>query len=494
MKSFDVIVIGAGILGCFAARALAKYDLSIALLEKREDVCTGISKANTAIVYSGYDNKPHTLKAKLCTEGNANFARLCQELDVKFDRCGSLMVCFGERGAEILRQKYATGQANGVPGLRLLNRQEVLALEPNLNPDLFMGLLAPTTGTVNPWELTIAAYENAIANGCQAYFNQQIIAISKSADGYQLKSAKETFSARAVINCSGLFADQVKEMLSPPQLRIYPTKADYYVLDSKAKGFIRHIILHEPEEKGKGLTLVPTVEGNLLIGPSEQHYTGAKDDYATTEAGLDFLNQCCAKVAPALPLEQIIRNFASLRPNPYYVAQNAAGEYQQLTDKKISGFELCQDQRTPGFFSMIGIKTPGMTCAEGLGRYAASAVAGYLQALPSPTFNPRRTAIPKISELSLSAKNALIEEDATFGNIVCRCNNISEGEVIAALHRGATTVNGVKRRVGTGMGRCQGGYCLQKVIELIAKELHIALSDVTLDGKGSEIIPEVCHE
>jgi glycerol-3-phosphate dehydrogenase len=486
MKEFDVAVIGAGLLGCFAARALAGYKLKVVLLEKAEDVCSGISKANTAIVYAGYDTKPQTLKTKMCLHANAGFEQLCQELDVRFCRCGSLMVCWGERGAEVLRQKYRQGRINGVPGLRLLSRGQVLALEPQLSPDVYLGLFAPGSGTVNPFELAIAAYENALANGCRVFFSQQVQRIDKEQGSYLLYSGQRAFRARAIINCAGLFADSIQELVSPPTIRLEPQKADYYLLDNKVQGLIRHIIFHEPEDGGKGLTLVPTVDGNLLIGPSEQQAEG-KEDYATSSQGLEFLQYWCGKVVPQLPLEQIIRNFASLRPNPYVVAANGEGGYQLLRDKSISSFGLTRPAGCPRFISLMGIKTPGLTCAEELGRYAADSIAAELGGEPRADFDPCRQAIPRLAKLDFAARQRLIKGNPAYGRIVCRCRSVSEGEIVEAIHRGGSSINGVKRRVGAGMGRCQGSYCLQRVAELIAREKSLPLSAVTLEGKGSEI-------
>ena len=489
MKDFDCVVIGGGILGCFTARELCRYQLSVALLERHSDVCTGISKANTAIVYSGYDTKPGTRKMQLCCQGNQRFSQLCQELDVRFHRTGSLMVCFGEQGAEVLRHKYRNGLANGVPGLRLLSGAEVLELEPHLASSVCLGLWAPTTGTVNPYELTIAAYENALANGCTAFMNAEVEAIERAANGYLISTSSEQFRCRAVVNAAGLFADRIQEMVAPPQVRICPQKADYYVLDTKVSGLLQHIIFHEPEDGGKGLTLVPTVDGNLLIGPSEQGIA-EKDDYGTTREGLAFLDYWCPKVVPALPLQQVIRNFASLRPLLYALKPDNKGALR--LGQQISGFEVSQRIDPPGWVSFLGIKTPGMTCAEGLAQQAAAGITKDLGITErNHDFDPCRRAIPRLSEMTAAERNRLIHHDPAYGRIVCRCRGVSEGEIVEAIRRGATTINGIKRRVGACSGCCQGSYCLRRITELIAQQTGRPVTAVAWDEAGSEVLQGV---
>jgi len=297
VESYDVIVIGGGLLGCFAARNLTRYHLKVALLEKREDLCTGISRANTAIIYSGCDTKPGTLKTSMCVRAAQGFPQLCDELGVRYSPCGSIMVSFGERGAEILRKKLKQGIENGVSGIKLLTREEVLELEPNIDGAVNSGLYVPDTGTVMPWELGLAAAENAVSNGADILLNTEVTGIERipnSPQGFKIYTNKGTFFARYIINCAGMAADKVFGMLSAPSVRIVPTAGDYYILDTKTAGFIRHVIFHEPEEKGKGLTLVPTVDGNILVGPTER----PGDDFRTEQAGLDELRELVRQVIP----------------------------------------------------------------------------------------------------------------------------------------------------------------------------------------------------
>lgn len=450
-------MIGGGLLGVFAARGLARYDLKVALLERADDLCTGISRANTAIVYSGCDTKPDTLKTSMCVRAAQNFAKLCEELGVRYSNCGSIMVTFGERGAGVLRKKLEQGIRNGVRDMRLLTRDEVLALEPNIAANVHSGLYVPDTGTVNPWELGLAAAENAADNGVHIILNTEVMAISRIDDGFEVKTNHETsLYARGIINCAGMNADKVLEMAADPIVRISPTAGDYFVLDTKTSGHIRHVIFHETDEKGKGVTLVPTVDGNILIGPTERPDDG---DFQTSLDGLAELRGLVAEVMPTLPMEQVIRSFGAVRPNPRIVAE----------DRSVSDFSIVELESA--FISLVGIKTPGLTCANDLGLYVSDKIAQKLGADLRPDYNPRRSGPVRLSELSFDERAELIAKRPEYGRIICRCRGVSEGEITDAIRAGAVTPDGVKRRTGAGSGRCQGGFCAQRVIEILAREL-----------------------
>lgn len=472
MERFDAAVIGGGLLGCFAARELSRWKLNIVLLEAREDVCTGISRANTAVVYPGYDHKPGTLKAEMTVRANASFDRLCRDLDVHFSRCGSLMLSFGPRADAVLKKKLQNGETNGVPGLRLLDAERVYAMEPGLAPGLRHALFSPTAGTVNPWQLGIAACENAVHNGVQLRLNTKLEALHRDAEGYLLETDRGSIRTRAVINCAGLAAHRVQELLFPPSVRIVPTAGDYLVLDKNSAGKPTHILEYEPEEKAKGLTVVPTVEGSLLLGPSERDNTL---DYATTEDGLLWVREQAARLLPGLDLDGTIRSFAAVRPNP-----------EQMDGRSIHSF--CIEHPAERFWSLIGIKTPGLTCARELGQYVAAALARELHAEENTAFDPIRCGIQNAHTLSFDERQKLAEAQSDYGEIVCCCEDVTRGEILEAIRRGACTVDGVKRRVGTGMGRCQGARCEQKIAALISEALGIPESAVTKDGKGAERI------
>ena len=448
MKCFDTAVIGGGVLGCFAARNLRRWNISTVLIEAEEDVCTGISKANTAIVYAGYDNKVGSLKARMTVRGNREFDKLCQELDVPFSRCGSLMVSYGPGADRVLKKKFDNGTQSGVPGLRLISGPEAEAMEPMLAPGVTSALYAPSTGTVNPWQLGLAAYENAVRNGCDVMLNSPVRAIRKDGDGYVITAGEAEIQCKTVLNCAGIDADRVQELCFEPSVRLVLDGADFLILDEHgAKP--RCIIFQESEEKGKGVTAVPTVDGNLLLGPSQRPLEGKF--WATNRDGLDFLREAIGQVLPTVDLSQVIRTFGSVRPNPHRVVLEN-GEYVP-DGKSIGSFSI--ENPAPGFYSLIGIKTPGLTCADQLGRYLAERIAAHLSAKQNPDFDPIRKAI--------SAKDS---------HIVCQCRKITRGEILEAIRRGATTVEGVKRRVGSGLGRCQGSRCTWEIERLLEDAKH----------------------
>lgn len=443
MRQIDAAVIGSGVLGCFAARNLRRWNISTMLIEKAEDVCTGITRANSAIVYPGYDNQVGSMKARMAVAGNASFSRLCEELEVPFARRGSLMAASGPNGDRVLRKKLEQGRANGVPGLRLLSAEEALELEPFLTERVTSALYAPTTGTVNPWQLGIAAFENALHNGCEAMLHTGVRDIRKEGGCYILETDRDAISCKVVLNCAGLRADQVQELLFPPSVRIRLNASDYLVLDRNAPA-PRHILFQEREENGRGIAAVPTVEGNLLLEGALRPLNGKP--WATSREGLNDLCEELSQFSPGVDLGKTIRSFASVRPNPYRVIfQNG----QWMPDGKSIG-SFAVENPGPGFYSLIGIKTPGLTCAQGLGMYLAEQAARYLHAAVNPDFDPRRPAI-----------------SSQGSEIVCQCEGVTREAILEAIRRGASTVDGVKRRAGSGMGPCQGSRCARQIEELL---------------------------
>ena len=434
MKQFDAVVIGGGILGCMTARNLRRWNISTVLIEQEEDVCKGITRANSAICYAGYDNKPGSLKAEMTVRGNRNMEKLCEELEVPFSRCGSLLVTYDETSVSRLEKKLENGQKNGVPGLKLLSGAEAEAMEPMLRPGVVAALYAPSTGTVNPWLLGIAAYENALHNGAEARLNTKVLGIRRAETGYLVETETETYACRMVLNCAGLQADTVQELLFAPTVRLQWDSAEYLVLDSLAEKPGR-VVFHQAESCGKGITAIPCVEGNLLISGVRKPL---KTPFATTPEGLQELHGAVRELLPEVDLNMVIRSFGAVRPNPY----REDGE---------SLHDFCIENPAPGFYSLIGIKTPGLTCADELGGYLAEKAADYLKAEQNPDFNPCRKAI-----------------EHGQGKILCQCEGITEEAVREAIRRGATTVDGVKRRVGAAMGRCQGsrcGWAIEKLLE-----------------------------
>ena len=438
MKFYDAIVIGGGILGCMAARNLRRWNISTLLLEKEEDLCMGITRANSAIVYAGYDNKPGSLKAELTVRGNANMAALCEELEVPFSRCGSLLVTYEETAVSRLRRKLEAGIRNGIPGLKLLSGEEAEAMEPMLRKGVAAALYAPTTGTVNPWQLGIAACENAVHNGAEILCDAEVVGIRKENDGYLVKTNKEAFRCSVVFNCAGLFADGVQELIFEPSVKLDLDAAEYLVFDSTAEKPERVIFL-QAQSCGKGITAIPCTEGNLLI-------SGVRKPlgipFATTLEGLQELHAATKELLPEVELRNVIRSFGAVRPNPRM--ENGASIH-----------DFCIENPAPGFYSLIGIKTPGLTCANELGLLLAKEAAEYLEAEENLDFNPKRK--------SISQKD---------NEIICQCEKITKAEIIEAIRRGAVTVAGVKRRVGSGMGRCQGSRCTYAIEKLLEEMGH----------------------
>ena len=461
MKKVDVLVIGAGLLGCFTARNLARYEMDILVLEKEPDVSRGISRANTGIIYTGYDNRPGSFKNKLCVQANEAFDTLTRQLGVPFSRPGSLMISRGPRADRVIRRKYAEGVQSGIKGLELLTGREAEAIEPALAGGITSALYSRSTGTINPWELCIAAFENARDNGAEFRFRSEVKSIRSENGRFIAETDSERFQAGAVINAAGLYSDQIRELIKKPLLRLYPTAADYIVLDSSENQKLNHIIFHEGES-GKGLTLVPTVDGNILVGPTNRE---PEDDdlsdmgFAVSSIGLSELKRLCRMIVPSIDPDRQIRAFGSLRPNPYRVHEDAGIIVREET--RIRDFTILEED---GFFSLIGIKTPGLTFSNELGRLTADKAAAYTgRTSLRKTFNPHRRAVIRLRDLAPAEQADLIAEDPAYGEIVCGCMNVSRSEILQAVKRGAQDFEGVRRRTGAGMGRCQGSRCRKKI-------------------------------
>lgn len=449
MESFDAAVIGGGLLGCFAARNLSRYDIKAVLIEAAEDVCTGISKANTAIVYSGCDNRPGSLKAELTVRANARFDALCAELEVPFLRCGSLMTSEGPNADDVLKKKLRNAAQSIVPGARIVSGAEARAMEPALKEGLSSALFVPTTGTVNPWHLCYAAYENAVQNGCSAKLGTKLLGVRRSGERYVLETDGGEINVRAVVNCAGLNADRVHEMLFEPSVRIFPDSGDYAVY-RRGSLQLGHIIQREPEDGGKGTSIVPATDGGILSGPTER--PACPVPTAASREDIEKVRSAVSALLPGLSREEMIRSFAAVRPNPRRVTFRN-GEYLP-DDRDISSFVI--ERPEGGFVSFIGVKTPGMTCADELGRLAAEALSRHLGCREREDFDPHR-AVPVLRQ----------------SGIVCLCEKIGEAEIIDAIRRGAVSIDGVKRRCGALMGECQGSRCRYDIARILSRELSL---------------------
>lgn len=490
---YDVVIVGAGVIGAFVARQLTRYKLKIALLEKNGDVCCESTRANSAIVHSGYSGKPGSIKAVMTRVANEDFDTVCEELDVEFLRTGSLLIATDEIGSEKIREKYERGVKNGVKGMEIISAQRTLEMEPYVTPKVKEALFVPSTGVVNPWEFGLAAVENAMDNGVELFLNTKVRNISKNTvESYTVETNNGSFETRYVINCAGLYSDRINDMVAKPFFRIAPRRGEYYVLDTEARKKVNHIVFQARDnEDVKGVIIVPTVHGNVLVGPSTEDIPD-KDDCRTTAEKLESIKKTAEKSIRGLPYNLIIRSFAGIRPRPQLLQYNeASGEYDFFEDD-VKDFILGEPPGCENFINCAGIKSPGLTCANEIGKYITDLIKEKEgPALKvNPTFNPRRRPLVRFHLLPQDKQQELVRSNSLYGNIVCRCCQITEAEVVDVIHRksGAYTVDGVKRRAGTCLGRCQGGFCTPQIIKILARELQIAPEKVRKDAEGSEIL------
>ena len=470
---YDVIIIGAGVIGCAVARELSRYDADILVLEREEDVCAGTSKANSAIVHSGYDAKNGTLKAQFNVKGNEMMDKICEELDVPFKRIGSLTVCTDEKQIDDLKKLYDRGVQNGVKGLKILSREEVLEIEPHIGDEVIAALLAPTAGIICPFKLTIAFAENACRNGAAFAFDTEVKNIFKDENGiWHIVSQDREYQARTVVNAAGVYADVFHNMVSEKKLSIIPRRGDYILLDRTAEGYVRHTVFQMPTQLGKGILVTPTVHGNTIVGPTAFDIED-KESTATTAEAIEEVIQKSALSIKDLPVRQVITSFAGLRAR-----------------ENGKDFILGECEDAEGFFDCAGIQSPGLSSAPAIGEYTAKLIAEKLSLEEKADFDPYRKDFLNPSKLSLEERNELIKKNPAYGVIVCRCESVSEGEIIDAIRRtpGARSLDGVKRRVRAGMGRCQAGFCSPKVMEILRRELGCSLEEITKSGKDSYIV------
>lgn len=471
-NDYDVAVIGGGVIGCAVARELSRRRLRICLIEKGEDVCSGTSKANSGIVHAGFDAKPGTMKAKMNLLGSRMMPQLAEELDIRFRRNGSLVLCLSEDGLPTLQELYVRGVANGVEGLAILTGDEARRKEPNLSENAVAALYAPTGGIICPFELTIALAENACQNGVELRRNETVTGISRETDGYLITSNLAQIKATCVVNAAGVHADKIHRMVSAIPMHITPRKGDYCLLDKEVGGYVSHTVFQLPSSLGKGVLVTPTAHGNLLIGPTATDVED-KEQTPTTAAELAYLTKTAQKSVRELPLRSVITSFSGLR------AHEDGGD-----------FIIGETPDAENFFEAAGIESPGLTSAPAIGSYLAEWIADRLGAEENPDFVPTRKAIPRLAELPAQERKALIAENPLYGSIVCRCEQISEGEIVEAIRRpvGAVSLDGIKRRVRAGMGRCQAGFCTPRLMEILSRELHRPMEEICKNVPGSELL------
>jgi len=464
MERFDVIVIGGGVVGTAVLRSLAAYRANLLLLEKSSDVATGASRANSGIVHAGYDAETGTKKAFFNVKGAAMFPELTASLHVPYRRVGSL-VAAREEGLLALRTLYERGVANGVK-VEILSRDRIEALEPLIAPEIKYALYAPEAGVVSPYKLTIAQADHAVVNGAKIALEEKVIAIEKNADGYLVRTEKSEFFATYIVNAAGAGAAEINALLGEDVPVEKHAVGDYYILDNKQAGVVNTVVFPLPDEKGKGILVAPTADGNVILGPTSRPipHEEAEENVVTRE-GL-------SRLIPKVDLRSVIRVYAGTR--------TAVG----------NDFIIEESARNENYFMLLGICSPGLTSAPAIGEYVAETVARKLGLARKESMLPLsdRFHLTAASDAEIAEK---VASDPTFGRIVCRCEKVTEGEIVAAIHSPlpAHTVDAVKRRVRAGMGRCQGGFCRPRVMEILSRELHIPLSEVRLGEKGSEIAP-----
>lgn len=468
----DVVVIGTGIMGACVARELSRYNLNVVVLDKENDVSNGTSKANSAIIHAGYDAVNGTLMAKYNVLGNAMFEDLCKEIEAPFKRVGSYVLAFTEEERPHLELLYDRGVKNGVPGLEILEGAEVLKREPNLNPNIVAALYAPTAGIVGPWEFVIKMLENAVENGVEVRLNSKVVDIQKVDGGYKVVTDKEEILTKTVINAAGVHADEINDMVSKKHFNIIPRKGEYFLLDKVQGTLVNSVIFQCPSKMGKGILVSCTVHGNLITGPTATDVE-SKDDVGNTIPEMDLIRREAVRSVPSVNFRDNIRNFAGLR------AESDTGD-----------FIIGEAEDAEGFFNIAGTKSPGLTSAPAIGVDVAKMV---VEKLGNPTkkaeFKKNRHQI-QFMDLTPEEKAEVIAKDPRYGRIICRCESITEGEIVDVIHRtlGARTVDGVKKRCRPGMGRCQGGFCGPRVQEILARELGKNLDDIVLDKTGAYIL------
>ena len=467
---YDVLIIGAGVTGCAVARWLSRYDAKICVLDKEEDVCCGTSKANSAILHAGFDAKHGTLMAKLNVRGSELAEQLSEELDFSYNRCGSLVVCLSEDDRPRLMALYENGVKNGVKGLEIIGRDRLAAMEPNISDNAVAALWAPTGAIVCPFEMTLAFAENAAQNGAEFHFDTEVQKLVRTQSGWRVETDKGDFEAKAIVNAAGVYADVFHNAVCEKPIHITPRRGDYCLLDHAAAGVVSHTIFQLPGVKGKGVLVSPTVHGNVIVGPTAIDVED-REGTNTTAAGLNDLMQKAGQAVKNLPLKQTITSFAGLRAHE-------------------DAHEFIVQQSAPGFFDCAGIESPGLSSAPAIGEMAAALLQKQYHWAEKPDWNPKRTGILDPKELTREQWNALIAKEPAYGQIICRCESVTEGEILDAIRRplGARSLDGVKRRTRAGMGRCQAGFCSPRVMEILSRELGVPLSAITKNGKGSELI------
>ncbi|MDR1017705.1 MAG: NAD(P)/FAD-dependent oxidoreductase [Lachnospiraceae bacterium] len=469
---YDVVIIGAGVSGSAIARELSRYKVNVLVLEKNEDVCSGTSKANSGIVHAGHDATPGSLMAKLNVEGSQMMEELSKELDFAYERNGSMILCFDKKDFNKLQDLYDNGIKNGVKNMEIIYKDEIKKLEPNLTDNVYAALYSKDGGIVDPFGLNIAMAENAATNGVKFEFNAPVVKIEKGNGYWAIDTDKEIIKTKCIVNAAGVFADTIHNMVSKDKMEIIPRKGEYYLLDKSIGKFTNATIFQLPTAYGKGILITPTAHGNMLIGPTANDIPD-KEGTNTTREGLDEVALKSMVSSEIVPLRKVITSFAGLRA------------HLKSHDFVIEEVEGCD-----GFFDAAGIESPGLTSSPAIGKMVGEMIQKKLHLEENPEFDGKRKDILNPKNLTEEEYEELIKEKPAYGHVICRCERVTEGEILDAIHRplGAKSLDGIKRRTRAGSGRCQAGFCSPRVMEILSRELNIDQSEITKSGGDSKII------
>lgn len=471
---YDVAIIGAGLTGCAIARELSKYKLSICVLERENDVATGASRANSAIVHTGYDCTPNTLMAKLNVKGSLKMKELCKELDVPFKTIGSLVLAFDEDDKKKLVKLLDNAKKNGVKNVEILDKEQTLKVQNNINPKLVASLHAKNAAITSPYELNIALAENAVMNGVKIVIDFKVDKIIKTDEHFKLCAKSEYVKAKFVVNAAGLYADEMSELCGAGDFTIIPRKGEYMMMDKRESEHVHTVLFQTPSKMGKGVLVAPTVEDTVFTGPTALDMED-KEDTSTTQDGLNYLKKMSIRSVPSLNLGNVITQFAGIR----------------AVLKEKHDFLIEQSESVKGFIQAAGICSPGLSASPAMGEEVKELLenAG-LKFVKKQNFNPIRKKPKSFREMNNDERKQAIAQDELNGRVICRCETVTEAEVVAAIHAPvpAITIDAIKRRTRAGMGRCQGGFCLPRVIEILARETGIKMQDILKSSYGSNII------
>jgi len=467
-------VIGAGVVGTLIAREACRYDAEVHLFERRGDVAWGVTKANSAIVHGGFHDSPGTVRARFCRTGNDAYPALCGELDVPFNRTGAYVLAFTREQVSSLDQLAEQGERNAVPDLQIHSTEDILAREPNVNPNVRAGMWSPTVGITEPWTLAIAATENAQQNGLHLHLAEEITAVEVDRRQVRgIRTVKDRYDFDVVINAAGLYADSVSAMANLPFPELFPRRGEYVLLDKRLQGFINSVLFPSPSDQSKGVLVLPTVDGGILVGPNAENLpANAINQVNTTGSGLEEIVTGAKQLVPSLDFSQRIKTFAGLRP------------------ETVQRDFVVGETRVSGFYQAAAMRSPGLTAIPSLAPWLLAEVARSFGLKRDPTFEPRRRAIPKPTELDEHSLDELIARDPRYGRVVCFCNEVTEGEVVEAICRGARSIDAVKFRTRAGFGRCQGGSCTVRILQVLARELGTSPQRIPLNDPSSWLVGE----